>query len=74
MMEEIKKRKLRKYNHWKRRGSSLVLSTIEGEVNGKARRGRRRQEWIDNIIEWRGSLNNARKAAYERNAYGPIQG
>ena len=74
MMEKIKKRKLRKYNHWKRRGSSLVLSTIEGEVNGKARRGRRRQEWIDNIIEWRGSINNAKKAAYERNVYGPIQG
>ena len=30
MMEEIKKRKLRKYNHWKRRGSSLILSSIEG--------------------------------------------
>ena len=38
-----------KYDHWKRRGDSLVLSTIEGEISAKGRRGRRRYEWIDNI-------------------------
>ena len=28
----------------------------------------------NNIIEWRGSISNARKAAYDRNAYDPAQG
>ena len=73
MLEEVKQRKLRKYDHWKRRGDSLVLATIEGEVSGRGRRGRRRQEWISNIIEWRGGIETARKTAIERNAHGPTR-
>ena len=71
MLEQVKKRKTRKYGHWKRRGDSLVLATIEGEVNAKGRRGRRRVEWSDNIAEWNGGMTAAREAAHERNAYGP---
>ena len=73
MFQEVKQRKLRKYDHWKRRGDSLVLATIEGEVSGRGRRGRRRQEWISNIIEWRGGIETARKTAVERNAHGPTR-
>ena len=32
MLEEVQRRKLRKYDHWKRRGEGLVLATIEGGV------------------------------------------
>ncbi len=45
----VTKRKISKYDHWKRRGDSLVFSTIEGEIGTKGRRRRRRYEWIDNI-------------------------
>jgi len=48
-----KVRKIRKYDYWKRRGESVVLDVIEGEVEGKGRRGRRPTEWIHNIGEWR---------------------
>ena len=54
MFEQIKIRKMRKYSHWKTRGDSLVLATVEGEVCVQGRRGRRRTEWIDNESEWMG--------------------
>jgi len=50
MLNEVKMRKIRKYGHWKRRGASLVLTTIEGETDSRGRVGRRRVEWMDNII------------------------
>ena len=40
MLRAVKLRKIRKYGHWKRRGDSIVLATIEGETEGKGRRGR----------------------------------
>lgn len=40
MLAEVKRRKLRRYGHWKRRGGGLVLTTIEGEVCAEGRRGR----------------------------------
>ena len=58
MLRAVKLRKIREYGHWKRRGDSIVLATIEGETEGKGRRGRRRMEWMDNIKhgkdEWSG--------------------
>ena len=71
LLEMVKRRKLRKYDHWKRRGDSLVLATVEGEVCAKGRRGRRRCEWIDNIRNWREGMNNAREMAIMRSAHGP---
>ena len=70
MLEEVRRRKLKKYGHWKRRGESLVLATIEGELCAKGRQGRRKREWIDDIIDWRGGVDSARRAAIERSAYG----
>ena len=66
MLNEVKRRKIRKNRHWKRRGDSVVLATIEGELNHKARRGRRRQEWMDNILEWEEGMEKAHRNARER--------
>ena len=71
MLNHVKERKLKKYGHWKRRGDSLVLATIEGEVCEKSKPGRRKTEWISNILDWRGGINRARRAAWEKNANGP---
>ena len=47
----IKRRKLKWYGHVKR--SDLpVRTTIEGHIEGKRHRGRPRQRWRDDIIEW----------------------
>ena len=37
------------------------------------RGGTRRTEWIDNVSEWMGAMEVARKESNERNAYGPRQ-
>ena len=52
LLAQLKKRKLSMYGHWKRRPESLTQMTIEGEVEGKARPGRRKTGWIDNIRAW----------------------
>ncbi len=67
LLAQLKKRKLAMYGHWKRRPDSIVLATIEGEVEGKARPGRRRTAWIDNIKAWtNGGLGAARENACRR--------
>ena len=70
-LEMVKRRKLRKYDHWKRRVDSLVLATIEGEACARGRRGRRRCEWINNIRNWIEGMNNAREMAIMRIAHSP---
>jgi len=35
VLAEVRKRKIRKYGHWKRRGESMVLESIERETDGK---------------------------------------
>ena len=70
----MKKRKLRKYVHWKRRGNSLVMASTEGEVCGKGRQERRKTGWITNVIQWRGSIHKAHKLVLNRSAYGPRRG
>lgn len=50
LLEEMKRRKLLKIVHWKRRPESLVLATIE--LEGKAKQERRRTEWVDDIRKW----------------------
>ena len=67
LMNEIKRRKIKKYSHWKRRPNSLVLMTIEGESQGKTKQGRRRTAWVDNIEKWTdGGLEAARDRARRR--------
>jgi len=44
MLAEVRKRKIRKYGHWKRQGESMVLASIEGETDRKRKRGRQRME------------------------------
>jgi len=50
MLVEVRKSKIRKYGHWKRRGESMVLASIEGETDGKRKRGRQRMKCMENII------------------------
>ena len=63
LLAQLKERKLAMYGHWKRRPDSIVLATIEGEVEGKARPGRRKTAWMDNIKMWtEGGLGAARES------------
>ena len=66
LLEEVKRRKIRKYGHWKRRSQSLVLASIEGQMEGRGRRGRRKIDWMSNIISWEGGVDQARRMAIER--------
>ena len=59
----IERRQISKYCHWKRQPNSLVMATVEGEVNGKARRGRRRTGWIEVIRRTAGSMTAAEAQA-----------
>ena len=49
MLELIRKRKRNWLGHWLRR-NCLVKDSLEGMVNGKKVRGRRRYQMIDNIM------------------------
>jgi len=49
LLEQIKHRKLSKYCHWKGRSDSMVLATIEGEIEKKCFAGRRRTAWIGDV-------------------------
>ena len=40
------------YGRWKRPTDTLVQMTVEEEVEGKTRPGRRERGWIDNIKNW----------------------
>jgi len=67
ILEQIKHQKLSKYCHWKRRSDSVVLATIEGEIEGKCFPGRRRTACIDDVRRWTGDdVNMARTNAMER--------
>ncbi|XP_071816608.1 uncharacterized protein [Apostichopus japonicus] len=64
---QLRKRKLSMYGHWKRLSDSLIQMTVEGEVEGKARPGRRKTGWIDNIRKWTdGGMAVARAKAHKR--------
>ena len=64
---QLRKRKLSMYGHWKRRSDSLVQMTVEGEVKGKTRLGRRNTGCIDNISKWtEGGMVVAREKAHKR--------
>ncbi|XP_072019709.1 uncharacterized protein [Amphiura filiformis] len=67
LLSQLKKRKISLYGHWKWRPDSIVQITIEGEVEGKARPGRRKTGWIDNIRMWtNGGMAVAREKACKR--------
>ena len=50
MLELIKKGKRNWLGHWLRRRNCPLKDAIEGMVNGKKFRGRRRYQTIDNIM------------------------
>lgn len=43
LLNEGKRRKMAKYQHWKRRGESLIGATTEGEPPAKIKRGSRKK-------------------------------
>jgi len=51
--------KVIKYDHWKRKDDGVMLAAIEGEADGKHRRGGKRTEWVDNIRQWRDGMEHA---------------
>jgi len=62
ILEENKHRSLSKYCHW-----SVVLATIEGDIEGKCFSGRRRTAWIDDVQRWTGDgMNVSRTNAVKR--------
>ncbi|XP_037790514.1 uncharacterized protein LOC119585851 [Penaeus monodon] len=67
VLNNVNMRKIRKYGHWKRRGASLVLTTIEGETDSRGRVGRRRVEWMDNITAWGNGLQQTYKRSMVAN-------
>ena len=56
--------------HWKRQPNSLVMATVEGKVNGKARRGRRRTGWIENVRRTTGSMTAAKAQTWKASGHG----
>ena len=49
LVAQLKKRKLAKYGHWKRRSEGLVTAVTEIEIEGKCLR---RTAWIDDVRRW----------------------
>ena len=66
----IERRQISKYCHWNRRPNSLVMVTVEGEVNGKARRGRRKTGWIENVRRMAGSMTAAKAQVWKGSGNG----
>ena len=66
MLDVIRKRKIKYYGHI-RRHETLQKKIIEGKVEGKRKRGRRRKNWISNIEETMGmKMNECCEAALDR--------
>jgi hypothetical protein len=73
LMAQLIKRKIAKYHHWKRRSESLVLTVIEGEIEGKRKPGRMRAAWIDDIVRWTEGGLPAAQAGARRDGHGRCQ-
>ena len=50
-MQKIKRRKLKWFGHISRH-DNLCKTITQGAVEGSINRGRPKQKWIDNIVEW----------------------
>jgi len=66
LLKKIKMRKLRYYGHI-RRHETLQKKVIEGKIDGKRGKGRRRKNWIMNIEEMTGmNINKCCQVALDR--------
>ena len=43
-----------------------MITSVEGEAEGRGRRGRRRMEWMSNIVSSEGTVEEAHRNARER--------
>ena len=57
LFDKIKRKTLKLYGHVKRSSSGLSKVCFEGLVEGKRNRGKPKQRWRDNILEW-SSIND----------------
>lgn len=71
MIKKKKKKKLNKYEDWKRRGVWTVWFWELLRVRSVTRR---RSEWVDNNRSWRNGMENARRMDIKWNTYSLIQG
>ena len=53
LLKTVKQRKLRYFGHVKRQNGFLKM-TMEGKLEGRRSRGKRRTSWADNVEEWTG--------------------
>jgi len=49
----------------------MVLTSIEGETDGKRKTERLRMEWMENIITWEGGVEQAHRNARRRRSTAP---
>ena len=69
IVKTIKKRKLAYYGHI-RRHDTLQRKILEGKIEGKRGRGRRRKSWIENIEETTGQkINECCEIARDRDRW-----
>ena len=66
LLDSIKRRKVAKYGHWRRRPDSFVCRVLDSRVPGNNRVGHRKTSWMDNVISWCGGVSEARNMAIER--------
>ena len=60
------KLKLQYFGHLMQRDDSLEKILMQGNIEGKRRRGRQRMRWLDGIIR---GLNGLRELAMDREAW-----
>ena len=53
LLQKVKQRKVRYYGHIRRKGD-IIQTILEGRMEGRRPRGRPRQTWFNNIVQWTG--------------------
>lgn len=68
-MSSVRQRIMRYYGHI-RRHDSIQKTNIEGKIDGKRGRGRKRTNWIGNVAVYAGKpINECARIAEDRNQY-----
>ena len=72
LLLNIQKRKLKYYGHIKRK-NNILITVVEGRMQGKRPQGRPRNTWFTDIKEWTGRKGGeCTKMAADRNLWGVI--
>ena len=69
LLRKIREQKVKYYGHT-RRHDTLQRAILEGKINGKRGKGRRRNSWTTNIAEITGmKINQCSKVAMQRDEW-----